>query len=175
MYDGYHFCGDTSKAVYNPFSVINAFSDQSLRNYWIASGSSALLSGLLQRNDLKSDNLEGAVVAGDTLRSSDVSLTNKPLFLFQTGYLTIKDYDEDDDFYTLGFPNKEVRAAFYQIVLPYAVDKESEEVDNSILRIKRALRSGDIPAVYDNMTELVSSSPYVRKGGISDYEILDSH
>jgi len=138
MYDGYHFSGDTSKAVYNPFSVINALSDQSLRNYWIASGSSALLSGLLRRSDLKSDNLEGAMVLGDTLRSSDVSLTNKTLFLYQTGYLTIKDYDEDDDFYTLGFPNKEVRAAFYQIVLPYTVDKESEEVDNCILRIKRA-------------------------------------
>jgi len=78
------------------------------------------------------------MVLGDTLRSSDVSLTNKTLFLYQTGYLTIKDYDEDDDFYTLGFPNKEVRAAFYQIVLPYTVDKESEEVDNCILRIKRA-------------------------------------
>ena len=64
------------------------------------------------------------------------------MFLYQAGYLTIKDFD--GDFYTLGIPNNEVRTSFFKMVLPNAVGKMEYEVNSSIKNIKSALKVGDV-------------------------------
>ncbi len=111
-YDGYHFspCGE---GIYNPFSVLNAFVDMVLDSYWYESGSPSFLIKLIERNNYALDKLDGAKRNKDELSNiTDTSSDFVPL-LFQSGYLTIKDYDTISDEYTLSFPNREVNKAFW--------------------------------------------------------------
>lgn len=113
MYDGYHFSSKTED-IYNPFSVLNAFQDNELKSYWYGSGSPSYLVKLIETNTFSLDSLEGS--QRNELELSDISNTSSDIvpFLYQSGYLTIKDYDSATEEYTLGFPNKEVYKAFWE-------------------------------------------------------------
>ncbi|MDE6633083.1 MAG: ATP-binding protein, partial [Muribaculaceae bacterium] len=113
MYDGYHF-SSKNEDIYNPFSVLNAFQDNELKSYWYGSGSPSYLIRLIETNTFSLDVLEGA--QRNELELSDISNTSSDIvpFLYQSGYLTIKDYNPDTEEYTLGFPNKEVYKAFWE-------------------------------------------------------------
>ncbi len=112
MYDGYHFA-QSGEGIYNPFSVISAFDDNMLDNYWYESGSPSYLIKLVEKNNYALDKLEGAKRSKDELSNiTDTSSDFVPL-LFQSGYLTIKDYDSESQEYTLGFPNREVNKSFW--------------------------------------------------------------
>lgn len=159
MYDGYHFSRNGCD-VYNPYSVIHALSDGELINYWASSGASSLLHNLLKRTERLPEELESFRIGRNMLQTSDISIHNTPLFLYQTGYLTIQSYYNEQ--YTLGIPNKEVREALYEIVLPDVVHKSHEAVQSSISRIKDALFRQDIESVMLNVKQLVAETPYVR-------------
>ncbi len=108
-YDGYHFSRRNMVDVYNPFSLINALSTQELGNFWAASGATSLIPKFVDNMELRLRNFENCRIMRNTLELSDVSGGGAELFLYQSGYLTIK---SDDEFgYTLGFPNEEVRQA----------------------------------------------------------------
>lgn len=112
MYDGYHFAS-RGEGIYNPFSVMNAFDDNELNNYWYASGSPSYLIKLIEVNDYPLDRLEGERRTQDQLSDiADLSDDFIPL-LYQSGYLTIKGYDGETEEYILGFPNREVNRAFW--------------------------------------------------------------
>jgi hypothetical protein len=107
-YDGYHFSKD-SEDVYNPYSLINAFTDCELTNYWFESGTPSFLIHQMQhfRTDITSlDRLE--VFASEFDQPTEAMQSALPL-LYQSGYLTIKGYDLDTETYTLSIPNQEVR------------------------------------------------------------------
>ena len=157
MYDGYHF-NWKSEGVFNPYSVINALSDHDLMNYWVSSGGNQMLSSMLERFVSAETDYEGIVVDRLSLEESDANATNVILFLYQAGYLTIKDFD--GDVYTLGFPNKEVRQALYKIVLPNALAKSDDEVSNCTARIKQALNKTDIETVVANLQAIIAGTPY---------------
>ena len=108
-YDGYHFSHKNMVDVFNPFSLINALADNELRNYWAASGATSLLPKFVDDLDIRLKDFENCPIDGDTLETSDVSDGGAELFLYQSGYLTIKDYIEG--VYLLGIPNYEVRKA----------------------------------------------------------------
>jgi len=165
MYDGYHFSGDTSIEVYNPFSVINALSKRAFSNYWIASGASALLNDILKRNDLEDVDLDDCSLDDDQLQLEDVSTENSLLILYQAGYLTIKIHDEDLNLYDLCIPNKEVRNALYKIVLPNTLKKPGQTVDSAIKRMKKYLKAEDLPNLFENLKQIVSETPYVTGPG----------
>lgn len=167
MYDGYHFTDDFID-VYNPYSVINALADMNVSNYWIASGGSTMLNEMLQRADVNNNELDGCAMTKNMLEMSDVTIDNIPLFLYQTGYLTIKDYSKD--VYTLGFPNKEVSAALYEVVLPSVVKKSIGDVDSSIGRMKLALSTNNINGLVENLKQLVSETPFSHQNGAKVYE-----
>ncbi len=106
-YDGYHFSHDNMVDVFNPFSLINALSDSKLRNYWAASGATSLLPKFVDNIEIRLKNFENCPIDSDTLETSDVTGGGAELFLYQSGYLTIKGYT--DGIYILGIPNYEVR------------------------------------------------------------------
>lgn len=112
MYDGYKFARQ-GENIYNPFSVLNAFNDREIKSYWYASGSSTYLVKMISSNGYPLDKIDGEYRTEEDLESI-VSMDNDivPL-LFQSGYLTIKDYDKFTKEYLLGFPNNEVREAFW--------------------------------------------------------------
>jgi len=166
MYDGYHFSVDTTKEIYNPFSVINALAYKDTANYWIASGASQLLNDLLRRKDMRGEDLDNCYIRKNELQLNDVSKTNTKLFLYQAGYLTINYYNEEAKRYYLRIPNKEVRETMFDIVLPYAVDYDGNDVKSAIGRMQDALMAEDIPELFENLKQLVSETPYIT--GIGD-------
>ena len=112
MYDGYHFAS-RGEGIYNPFSVINAFDENELKNFWYGTGSPSYLIRLIERNNYKLDKIEGQTRKEDQLNNiSDTNNDFIPL-LYQSGYLTIKEYYHDTQEYLLGFPNKEVDTSFW--------------------------------------------------------------
>ena len=115
-YDGYHFSRRNMVDIYNPYSLINALDTQELGNFWAASGATSLLPKFVDNMELRLGNFENCPMMRNVLELSDVTGGGAELFLYQSGYLTIKSCDEFG--YTLGFPNEEVRQALYYMVLP---------------------------------------------------------
>ena len=111
-YDGYHFSRRNMVDIYNPYSLINALDTQVLGNFWASSGATSLLQKFVSNIELRLGNFEGCRIMKNTLELSDG--TGGEVFLYQYGYLTIKDYDEFG--YTLGFPNEETKQALYGMV-----------------------------------------------------------
>ncbi len=89
-YDGYHFSHDNMADIFNPFSLVNALSDSKLRNYWAASGATSLLPKFVDNIEIRLKSFENCPIDGDTLETSDVTGGGAELFLYQSGYLTIK-------------------------------------------------------------------------------------
>jgi hypothetical protein len=168
MYDGYHFSYVLGDGVYNPYSVINALANGRISNYWASSGASSLLNDMLTHSDENGKNLDGRLMTQDTLETADVSLDNVTLFLYQSGYLTVKDYY--DGVYRLGIPNTEVRMALYKIVLPNALRRQQEDVDSAIADIKWALNDGDVTQAMKSLQLLVAQTPYSRGKDAKAYE-----
>ncbi len=117
LYDGYRFASE-GENVYNPFSVLNAFDEKRFGAYWYESGSPSYLIKLIERYQFRLSNLEGERRTSSQLSDiSDVSRDIVPL-LYQSGYLTIKGYENPygrslGGEYILGFPNREVTESFW--------------------------------------------------------------
>ena len=123
-YGGYHFCSRNKIDVFNPFCLINALADSDLKNYWFSSGTSPLLSKFEDDIKKRLKDFEYCPIISDTLETSDVTDGGAELVLYQTGYLTIKDYMMG--IYILGFPNSEVKKSLYETILP-ALTSEAEQ------------------------------------------------
>lgn len=115
-YDGYHFCENTV-GVYNPFSLLNTLNHRLFRNYWAETGTPTFLIELLKQTDYDLERLTSEEVGSELLGSIDTAFQNPVPAIYQTGYLTIKDYDPQFEAYTLGFPNKEVEDGFSKFLL----------------------------------------------------------
>ena len=121
MYDGYRFT-EAEEKVFNPFSLLNAFFNNRMGEYWFATGTPKYLVELLKANNYQLNNLEGARTSDSRLSAFDPDSGDDPLpVMYQSGYLTIKDCDDGD--IILGFPNNEVRQGFAEYILPFYVDK----------------------------------------------------
>lgn len=113
MYDGYHF-SESMQGVYNPYSVFCALKEQRLKSFWIASGATEMLPKILSNFERDVENYDGSLVDMDYIETTDANTTNPKPFLYQSGYLTIKNVIGDS--YVLGFPNREVKTLFVQVI-----------------------------------------------------------
>ena len=160
-YDGYYFSDDLV-GIYNPFSLLNAFYEKRLRNYWFASGTPTFMVKLLEQKCFALSDLEGSIRA--SARSIDdyrVNYEDITPLLFQSGYLTIKNYDTHYDEYVLGFPNDEVRYAFlYNLTAIYTDGKTSSKGEFRIGNFDKAMQAGDIDGVLTLIKALMASIPY---------------
>lgn len=160
MYDGYHFSGDITKDMYNPFSVLNSLSEQQYRNYWFSTGTPTFLVKLLQNGDYDlRDFSSGNILANDL--SAKESLSKEPIAMFyQTGYLTIKGYDKEFGSYSLGFPNREVEQSFLNFLLPRYTGNTDNRSSAFIEYFVRDLRKGDIESFLNRMKTFFADTPY---------------
>ena len=135
QYDGYHFHPD-GEGVLNPFSVLNAFDKLEFGNYWFQTGTPTFLVELLKKSDydlrLLIDGIEAPASSFTEYRMN----TDNPIpLIYQSGYLTIKEYDKRFRNYILGFPNEEVKYGFLDfysfLYNPYPVKKEDFTLENS--------------------------------------------
>lgn len=115
-YDGYHFTYRNRIAMYNPFSVLNVLNSGLFEDYWFASGTPSFLVEMLKKTDYDLRNLESVEISSASLSDDRADIDNPIPMIYQSGYLTIKDYDEEFGIYTLGFPNEEVKYGFLQLV-----------------------------------------------------------
>ena len=160
-YDGYHFSDENMTDIYNPFSLLNALSQLRLRNYWISSGATSMLNKFVNNMELRLHDFEDCYIDKDTLETSDVIEGGAELFLYQTGYLTIKGFDEDG--YSLGFPNEEVRKALYKAVLPALTQKDITDIVSIQSKLMHSLNNGNLEEAKLSMKSLISNVPYSNK------------
>lgn len=160
-YDGYHFSRRNMVDIYNPFSLLNALDAQDLSRFWVSSGATSMLPKFVNNMELRLRNFENCPILRKTLESSDVINGGAELFLYQTGYLTIKSSDEFG--YFLGFPNQEVKQALYEVVLPSLTMKSESDIISLQGSLFRQLGTGQIADAMKTLKALVADVPYSNK------------
>lgn len=158
FYDGYHFTHN-SIGIYNPFSLLNAFERKEFGSYWFETGTPTYLVELLKRYHYDLESMTHAETYSDVLNS--IYGDDDPLpVIFQSGYLTIKDYDEEFGIYRLGFPNKEVEEGFVRFLLPYYTRFNKVEAPFEIQNFVREIRAGEPDAFFHRLQSFFSDTPY---------------
>ena len=158
QYDGYHF-GENLIDIYNPFSILNAFSSQRVDDYWFRSGTPTYLIRLLNHTQENLNELTGKYYDPSQFidYKADVEL---PLpMIFQSGYLTIKDCDLEMNSYLLDFPNNEVKKGFVTMVAnDYLKPKNTS--GSWVIEAVKALRKGDLEQFRKLLTSFLADIPY---------------
>ena len=160
-YDGYHFCHENMVDVFNPFSLINALADSKLKNYWASSGATSMLPKFVDNMELKLRNFDPCTILRQTIETSDVTGGGAELFLYQSGYLTIKGYQMG--VYILGFPNSEVRQALYETVLPALTLRGNSDIQSIQSDLLLAIQLGNLPEAMKCLKALIADVPYSNK------------
>lgn len=160
QYDGYHF-HHNAIGVFNPFSVLNAFDKLEFGNYWFQTGTPTFLVKLLKNSDYDLRTLMNGVEAPDTAFSEYRAEKGNPIpLIYQSGYLTIKDYDKEFKLYKLGFPNDEVRYGFLNFLVPYYTEVPDGEQGFYIGRFVQELRQGEVDAFMQRFQAFFADFPY---------------
>lgn len=160
-YDGYHFSDMNMTDIYNPFSFINALKHKRVSNYWVSSGATTLLPKFVSDMELRLGNFENCSILRNTLETSDVTEGGAELFLYQSGYLTIKHADEFG--YILGFPNEEVKQALYDMVLPTLTMRAESEIESLQASLFRQLGTSQLDEAKQTLKALIADVPYSNK------------
>ena len=161
-YDGYHFAG-ISPSVFNPFSLINAFGDEELNNYWFASGTPTFLIKQLKHFHTDITSLDKLEVPSSAFDQPTENMQDALPLLYQSGYLTIKGYDRYTQAYTLSIPNQEVRVGYVNGLLPTYTGLNSATVQMGFAaKFWLALRKGDMNLAMQHMQTYLAGIPYVE-------------
>ena len=159
QYDGYHF-GTGLIDIYNPFSLLNAFISKRISDYWFQSGTPTYLVRLLRHTRENLDEMTGRYYRTPEFVDYKADV-EKPLpMIYQSGYLTIKAYDERFQIYTLGFPNDEVKYGFLNFVTPFYTPVAETETSFYISKFIRELREGDPDAFLTRLRAFFAGIPY---------------
>lgn len=162
-YDGYHFDSDTP-GIYNPFSILNTLSSQQFRDYWFETGTPTFLVHQLQKTNYRLENMTEERLTVDTLNSIDIMDENPLPLLFQSGYLTIRDYDQRFRTYTLGFPNREVREGFVKYLVPYYTPRNGSKSPLSIEMFVEEVEKGDAEGFMHRLETFFANGDYALMG-----------
>lgn len=147
--------------IFNPFSLINALSTSKLRNYWASSGSTSLLPKFVDDMEIRLNDLDNSALLGVTIETSDVTGGGAELFLYQSGYLTIKGYINGT--YLLCLPNQEVRQALNEVVLPALSMRKSSEIQSTQAFLNLHICAGNLPEAMKCLKALIADVPYSNK------------
>lgn len=160
-YDGYHFSRRNMVDVFNPFSLINALADSDLKNYWASSGATSLLPKFVDDMEIRLKDFDHSALLGTIIETSDVTGGGAELFLYQSGYLTIKGYINGT--YLLGIPNFEVRQALNEIVLPTLAMRKNNNLQSTQAFLNVHLSLGNLPEAMKCLKALIADVPYSNK------------
>ncbi len=160
-YDGYHF-SESFVNVYNPFSLLNVFAGKVFRSFWFATGTPTFLVRTLekQKEICIRDILENAEMSENALQDYRPDMNNPIPILFQSGYLTLKDYDERMGLYKLGFPNDEVKYGFLDNLVPAYTSISKDASGLFIGNFVRAIEKGDTESFMKRMYTACAGLPY---------------
>lgn len=162
MYDGYHFSAH-SPSVFNPYSLLNAFADDDLQNYWFATGTPTFLIRQMQHFHTDITSLDQLEVPASSFDQPTENMHDALPLLYQSGYLTIKDYDREAQLYTLSFPNQEVRVGYTKGLIPTFIGLDSGDVQAGFaLKFWRALKENKASLAMRHMQTYLAGLPYVE-------------
>ena len=159
QYDGYHF-SDRMTDVYNPFSLLNTFKYMRLSDYWFETGTPTYLVELLKRTNYDLYDMANTETDADVLNSIDSASNNPIPVIYQSGYLTIKDYEPEFKIYRLGFPNQEVEEGFMKYLLPFYTNIQASKSPFEIGRFVREVRAGDYDAFFHRLQSFFADTSY---------------
>jgi hypothetical protein len=160
LYDGYHFV-PYSDGMFNPFSVLNALYFSNFRSYWFQTGTPTYLVNLLKESDYDLRLLmDGIELNPSAFLEYRADVNNPVPMIYQSGYLTITDYDEKYELYTLNFPNDEVRVGFLEFLIPYYTSVTNDKSGFYITRFCREIEAGDTDAFMERLKVFFAKIPY---------------
>ena len=172
MYDGYHFNED-SEDIYNPFSLLNALLDKKFNYYWFSTGTPTFLIKKLESADWRIiDYSEGIAAEPQMLNDYSINSNDPVPLLYQTGYLTIKDYDKDFNTYILTYPNNEVKYGFVKSLIPTYLKTNDAISALNVREFAKDLYNCDIESFFERLQAVYANLPY---GNQAKYIERDFH
>lgn len=174
QYDGYHF-SDKLTGIYNPFSLLNAFDQTRISDYWYATGTPTYLEKLLKHNHEQINELTGKYYAPAMFVDYKADV-EKPLpMIYQSGYLTVKDYDLRRDSYLLDFPNDEVRRGFLTMIANDYLKPKDGNISSWIVDSLILLEEGETTEFRDSLTAFLSSIAYDSHDSVKTPEATEKY
>lgn len=159
-YDGYHFTWP-SPDVFNPYSLINCFSKGKIDAYWFGSGTPTYLINMLNRFDVLPANIAKMYAKASSFDAPTENMTSITPLLYQSGYITIKDYEPMSEIYTLDFPNKEIKVGLFESLLPNYLEGMYAETGNvTIARMSVLIRQNDMDGALKLLQTFFETVPY---------------
>ena len=159
-YDGYHF-SDQSPDIFNPFSLLSALNNGRLDYYWFASGTPTYLINMMRKFGVDyTDFSEGMEADASDFDAPTETMTTLTPLLYQRGYITIKDYDQEYNSYFLGLPNREVRIGLTKALIPYYVTPNTLATNNTVRNMARALNKEDLNLALQHLQTFLGTIPY---------------
>ena len=159
-YDGYHFTYP-SPDIFNPYSLLNCFSKEKIGAYWFVSGTPTFLIEMMRKFGTTPMDIGESEMAdvSDFDAPTETMESIVPL-LYQSGYVTIKDYDEDTNLYELGIPNKEIRIGLFKSLLPNYLTRSSQRGKVAIAQMSVLIKNGDIDGALELFRTFLATVPY---------------
>ena len=159
QYDGYHFTWP-SPDVFNPFSLLNAFQDHDYTNYWFGSGTPTYLIEMLRKFNVVPSKIGGSSVLASAFDAPTENMKDITPLLYQSGYITIKDYNKTTKLYTLDIPNTEIRVGLMDSLLPNYVHEYCVEGGTTIGYMYLALLNEDLDEMFRLLQAYLLTVPY---------------
>lgn len=161
-YNGYSFSPDSkSERVYNPLSLMNFIDTARFSNYWFTTATPTFVLKLIRDSEYPVADFETGVIMGDNIDDSyETNQIDLATLLYQTGYLTIGNYDDASKRYFLKYPNEEVRRSFTNHLLRELTSLSSSRIEPQMYRIEKALEAEDLAIFFNEFNILLSSIPY---------------
>ena len=165
-YNGYHWLGD--EKLYNPFDLLLLFNSRNFEAHWYETGSPTFLFRMMMEREVSPLELENLTTDAGQLSKFDVEDIGIEALLFQTGYLTIteREWDGTQTFYTLDYPNLEVRQSLNQGLLGY-LGRQGKEVSDRGKELGRLLAANDFDGFADRLRSFLAGIPYQWRGSNS--------
>ena len=166
-YDGYHFAAN-SPDVFNPFSLLNSFSNKDFDAYWFSSGTPTYLINMLRKFDVIPTQLGKMYAKASAFDAPTENMKTITPLLYQSGYITIKGYDKLSQLYTLDLPNKEIKVGLFESLLPNYLDgMYAEQGDVTIARMSVLIRQNDMNGALKLLQTFLGTVPYCN---VTNYE-----
>jgi hypothetical protein len=160
FYNGYRF-SKKADTVYNPFGLLNHFNNHGeFDSYWFSTGTPTFLIKLIEAQKIDILSIEKKSITLMGLQKFNIDTMECIAVLYQAGYLTIVDYNEQFGEYILDYPNEEVRSAFANALLEHYVQVPSQEVDSLAVRLPKALAEGNIDGAMNELIPFFAAIPY---------------
>ena len=158
-YDGYHFCWP-SPDVFNPFSLLNCFADGKMNAYWFGSGTPTYLLNMMRKFGVLPSSLKGIQAKASAFDAPTEMMKSITPLLYQSGYITIKDYDDMSQLYTLDLPNREIKVGLLESLLPNYLEGLADEGDVAIARMSVLIRQNKMEEALQLLADFLATVPY---------------